>query len=251
MIKNAKFNLTNLADLYYKSVENNVIVRANKSLFHDVWDADIRNYIKKFGNSYGSTDIYCYYLCMDSGYIFLDDHATLVAELYHNKRLKAGTINILSIEEAIKTKIIPSMKPATLRKFIIEPILPICNRNIPHIADFTIAVGDFKYNKEHPFPRDVTLTSLDGQQRTVHSFVVAVVSPMIAAAITNTTMKENKIFNLCCSLELVDWFIESAYNSEFIFDEKIDHEDGLKLLGYLMIINPVVTITHLRDTLEI
>jgi hypothetical protein len=74
---------------------------------------------------------------------------------------------------------------------------------------------------------------------------------MIAAAVTHTSMKENKKFNLGCSLELLDWFIEGAYNSRFVFDEKIDHDEGLKLLGYLSIVNPVVIISRLREVLEI
>ncbi|AMN83645.1 hypothetical protein D5b_00219 [Faustovirus] len=168
----------------------------------------------------------------------------------YNSKIGSGLINALETEVMI-TKLIGKMSESTLRKLIIAPLKPICNRNVPHIANFTINIGKAIYNKDHPFSRDITLISNDNIQRTAHSFVIAGVSPMVCSAITNFAPSNDKTFKLDCSVDLVDWFIEGAYKSSFVFDEKIDHEDGLNLLNYLLVINKVVVISELRSKLNI
>jgi hypothetical protein len=251
MLSDVHWNIDVLATLYFKSIPNNIIVRANNAIYRNERDDEIREYIKSY-REYNGDGINPYYLQFGSTKAFVDDNnSEYTYTIRVSDRLKVGIIESASTEAIIK-RLINNMSQISLYRLIITPLKPICNRNVPHLADFTLSVGKSVYAIDHPFPRDIKLFSVDGIMRDAHSFVIASISPMICAAITNINMSpDNRVFHLGCNVELIDWFIKGAYESRFVFDEKIDHDDGLNLLSYLMIINKVVIVDELRNKLDI
>ncbi|AMN83697.1 hypothetical protein D5b_00271 [Faustovirus] len=218
-----------LAELYIKYVNNNVILRLHNHVIKAQEDEELLPYIKK-----DNSGIIVFNLGIPVSPTE-NDTEILMLSRYRNGGIYLGLhSNIYYIKyilikrnarDLLDKFIYPELKKATMTP----------DELIAATTGFVYTLEE-RFSKNSPLPKEITLKAKSGKSILMHNHVAGSVSKVLYKAIYGPFIGD-KIINLQCLDQTLEWFAESAYTGVFKFDETLtDHIDGANLLDYLEVL---------------
>ncbi|QKE50320.1 hypothetical protein F-VV10_0200 [Faustovirus] len=215
---------SSLRYLYLKYVPNHIVKRFNDYIINNTKDPDIEKYILVFSNPKRFTLNGCNMLASKNydGVIYLYNDC----------------VTVITVEKFIDTLLTHDKNQAFLKTFILPELIEVnisYNDLISSTTGFVYTLEE-RFSKNSPLPKEITLKAKPGKSILMHNHVAGSVSKVLYKAIYGP-FNGDKIINLQCLDQTLEWFIEGAYTGVFKFDETLtDHIDGANLLDYLEVL---------------